>query len=224
MRLPDNYFKDKSPADIVAKVGTINLANISLLGAEELQRIGWLNNPIVDLLYILNSSGVWVTKVNAAGYSIDATLMGTYFDNHSTLNQHSYISSIPPSSVSGSYRRRIAVKEFVLTNGVYTDGELVAALASYYGVMKILGVYCSAAVDGNDMTLAFEDSDNNDLNGAPPSITAVVLPTAFTAALEGLIMYGGADNKALEVDIDTGGGVADNGKIIYIAFEYWYET
>ena len=67
MRLPDNYFREASPSDIIAKVGVIQLSNISMLGPDELIRIGWLNNPIIDILYSMTSAGVWIARTDSSG-------------------------------------------------------------------------------------------------------------------------------------------------------------
>jgi len=80
MRLPDNYFRMLSPADIIAKVATITLANISLWGTEELERIGWLNNPVIDILYSMTSTGVWIARTDTSGLVAEA--------NSSTIADH----------------------------------------------------------------------------------------------------------------------------------------
>jgi hypothetical protein len=39
------------------------------MSVEELLKIGWLNNPIVDKLYKLGSSGLWIpAEQNAGGF------------------------------------------------------------------------------------------------------------------------------------------------------------
>jgi len=66
--LPKGYLYSLNPAQLIAWVGTVTLANISLYTTEFLQYIGWYNNPVVDKLYSLTyPGGVWIANRDASG-------------------------------------------------------------------------------------------------------------------------------------------------------------
>lgn len=43
------------------------LAQVSAMAVEEQIRIGWMDNPAIDTLYSMTSSGVWVARTDASG-------------------------------------------------------------------------------------------------------------------------------------------------------------
>lgn len=59
---PDNWFQDNNPADIVAKVAEITLAEISTWTNDELIRVGWADNYIIERLYDLGNTGIWIAR------------------------------------------------------------------------------------------------------------------------------------------------------------------
>lgn len=223
MNFPDGYFLEKSPAEIIAKVNTVTLANISLLSAEELLRIGWLGNPIIDKLYKIGSTGLWVAREqNAAGTSpLEAFLPILNTSVGQTLAVGDYDPfNIGQTAAQRLRRRVIAVPVAVVAGGAITDQELLPAVASYKYRVKVLGIACS--ITDAAVTILFEDSTPTTYVGCPASgfslgFTADVL----NSSLAGIVIYDATANKNLQVDISGAGAGAAN-FIFYL--EYWLEA
>ena len=146
MDLPKDYFRDKNPADIIAKVATITLANISLLGAPELERIGWLNNPIVDKLYSLTSAGQWVVRVDASGYPKIEAGINTYISKldasrRFVLPPFPTVNYIPDTPTEDDHSKILLVP--LSTDGAGAVGVtgLVIGGAASFPVMDLLGIW-----------------------------------------------------------------------------------
>ena len=73
--LPVDFFRNKSPASIISVVGTLTLAQISGWTEKELLRVGWLDNPIISLIYHLNvNTGIWVSRADTDASESQAIL------------------------------------------------------------------------------------------------------------------------------------------------------
>jgi len=164
----------------------------------------------------------YVAEANSSTINTFLSYVGSrgFLDQRPTLSGYSGVSV----GVTEQMIRVLAVKEIILTNGAASNQELVASKASYYGVVKLKAWYSSAAVDGNTCTFDLQDEDDNALTGVPPAWSVSMLDTALNTSFDGVIAYKGTDQKALEIDVDTGGGAGDDGKILYLIYEYWYET
>lgn len=236
MGLPDNFFWEEPVNLIPTRVASITLATLSTYSGAELLRIGWYLrdnigriyvNPAIDRLYELTIAGVWIARTNSSGQLTESNSASIVSQQAAFAGQTALpsVCALQTSSTIGAnMHRRIGVKDITLANGVAANQVLVAALAGYYGVIELIGLYSSAALDGGDLTAAFQDEDDAALIGAPASMTLACIETAITKTIEGITLYSGVDNKALEVDIDSGGAAADNAKHVYLLYYYWYET
>jgi hypothetical protein len=107
--------------------------------------------------------------------------------------------------------------------GQFANVPLVAALAGYYGVLKITSIKCNAGVAPGAAGLTFESPA-----GTPALPTTEVNP-ALTANVRVTDWLGGTvithatlvDNQAIVADSIGSYGA---GAIVEIMFEWWYET
>jgi len=68
MGLKPDWFREHTPAEIIAKVAVITLAEISRWTPEYLDELGWTDNPIISLMYQLNvTTGIWVSRATSDG-------------------------------------------------------------------------------------------------------------------------------------------------------------
>jgi len=226
--LEKDYFRKHSPATIISTVGTIGLDVISTWTQERLDYLGWTNNPIIDILYSMTSAGVWVARTDASGRVTEAnsiTIDGYLADINEKQTMPTIMSTDSMSTaVLNKTKRRITLLPATLVNGALSNFELVPGVTDYYGVMKILGIFSSLAVDGNTISFDFQDEDDNALAMVPSSWVWDCAATTVNSTWKDIPMWKGTDDKALEVDMDTGGGAGDDAKIIYFLVEYWYET
>jgi len=234
--LEKDYFRKHSPATIISTVGTITLAVISTWTQERLDYLGWTNNPIIDILYSMTSAGVWVARTDASGQQLVVESNSAGIIAHAEYMKYDIRAQLPLSvaGTSGNIssdraeklQHKVTLLPATLANGALSNFELVpqSSPAGYYGIMKILGVFSSAAVNGDTITLDFQDEDDNALTMVPASWDWACVATTVNVTWKDLPMWKGTDDKALEVDMDTGGGAGDNGTIVYFLVEYWYET
>jgi len=218
MRFPDNWFREVSPADIISRIGTVTLANISLLGTEELLRIGWLNNPVIDILYSMTSAGVWVAKTDSSGV-VTTKLNGAQQNYLASIAKYGYQGVAAPDMGSSlNQAHRLGSVSFVSNAGgtIDTDPELVPALAGYYGVCRFIAIVCDDAT-----TPVFEVQEGT--TGLANNQSPGVLVANVNKAFDENYLWGGTDNTALSID---GSDCSDlgNAKNYTIYFEYWYET
>lgn len=229
MDLPDNYFRGLSPADIVAKVATITLANISLLGSDELRRIGWLDNPVIDILYSLTSAGVWVAQTNASGLLTEANSSSIsshagYSRYHIQANRSPMLASpndSPTSAIAAANQRRLAVVPITIAaGGAVTNTVIAPSLAGYKGRFIITGII-SDTTDAT-VTIIFQDEDDALLTGCLAAGFALELTAnVINKTLDGVCVYSGTAAKALEVDVSGVGAGAAN---LILYGEYFYEA
>ena len=223
MRLPDNYFRGLSPADIIAKVATITLANISLLGPDELERIGWLNNPIIDILYSMTSAGVWIARTDSSGQLKVAEEYSSKIEAWSR-----YTPQVISPSVSGyqssntyylQYAKRIARIPYLLAGGVQANLPLVAGLGGYYAVIDSILV---KPVDGiAAFAMTFECPAGTAIEMCEIALVANTINDQLRDYMvHGVLAADASDGDAIVVDLAGGGGV-EAGTIIVT---YHYET
>jgi len=223
MRLPDNYFRSLSPADIIAKVATITLANISLLGPDELERIGWLNNPIIDILYSMTSAGVWISRVNTSGLITDANSAAIAVDSEKAA-----LNTVPPS-ISGyiltdvaQYKKRIPMKAripYTLAGGVQANLQLVPGLANYFAVIDSILVKPVNAIAAFQMT--FECPAGTAIETCELVLVAQTMNDQLRDyVVHGVLAADASDGDPIVVDL-AGGAGAETGTIIVT---YHYET
>jgi len=104
--------------------------------------------------------------------------------------------------------------------GAAADQILVAALAGYYGVVRIKGIIASGAAAA--CLLHFETGTPTALAQLPGGeATVALVANTVNTQLEGVVLYLiNADNLSIRVDVSAGGAA----NTIIIFFEYWYET
>jgi len=227
----------KPPAELVAWVSRVTLAEISKYPTYELERIGWLHNPVVDILYSMTNAGVWISRTGAGGmvatryevdrYGVDLAIRA--INQRPTINGTLSTSSTP----TGLMVRKIAIIPFDLgAGGAEADVTLIPALAGYYGVGRLL--YWQQS-EGNAGLFTFEFHDETPTGLTPNFIYCKIAAdngyspltfgggfstdnTAGRAPVQPIIL-GVADEKALQVDIT---GTANATGVIVL--EYWFET
>lgn len=224
--LYDDWFRGKSPADIIAMVATLTLATISEWSEQELKRVGWTNNPIIDILYSLTSAGVWVGKRDTSGKesgTYDAAIM-----NNLQMSGTPVIAADIGSSIL--WRSRINIVSATLVNGILADVPLVPASAGYYGVIDGIQVLMITQPHDTYLCLTFQDEDNTSLLGSGGgAIKQVIASGILNTTLQNIKLTQATytDNKALEVDLatgaDAGGDAADDYTVVLIV-NYHYET
>jgi len=213
---------------MIAKVATITLANISLLGADELLRIGFVGSIDAKIstygLYGLTSAGVWVSRVDASGQSkvIEQSGANTAAAATSTKNN---IVQMPDgvaelasdtAAAAKRYRRKARVP-YTLVGGTDTV-ELVPALANYYGVID------SILVLPHDAIAAAVFAFSCPAGTAIESCELALVDETINRQLEDFMIHGNltadaSDGDAISLTI-TGIGV-EEGTIIVT---YHYET
>jgi hypothetical protein len=118
------------------------------------------------------------------------------------------------------WHHRIGIATATTAGGAYANLPLVPAVASYYGVMKIIGIY--GDLTDATTTVTFQDEDDTVLTGCPTAgFSLNITNYTVNTQLTNCIFYKGTDAKALEVDISGYGAAANN---IWFVYEYWYET
>ena len=103
--------------------------------------------------------------------------------------------------------------------GALADIELVPAVPGYFGVL-VINKMISGFTDPN-VTFAFQDEDNNRLQGAPIDYVVGFTVSQTNDDLVGLCLYIAAKTaaKALEVDV-TNGAI---GGVLVLHISYFYE-
>ena len=221
MDLPDNYFRDRSPASIIAKVATITLANISLLGTEELIRIGWLGNPIIDILYSMTSAGVWISRVNASGQIQEANTDGVKTNQlyQTIIAAQPTVGNISTLTIAANVHRKVARIPYLLAGGVQANLQLVAGLADYYAVIDSILVKPVDAIAGFQMT--FECPAGTAIEICELALVGQTINDQLRDyVVHGVLAADASDGDAIVVDLAGGGGV-EAGTIIVT---YHYET
>lgn len=221
--LEDNHFKIIPPAQIISEVGTITLATISLWSVEELKRIGWLDNSIIDLLYKLGSTGVWTAREQSADGTGPTELQiafrnATFAKTNSTYNLFDFGAQ---TALPAYYaQRRCAVIPITVGGGGATaDTVIVPALAGYKSCCRILGIISSITEAAT--VLDFEDEDNTDLEGNLSGGFAMnFTASTMNSQLTNVLLRGTVAAKSAEVDVTSFGA----GGTILIYLEYWYEA
>lgn len=187
----------------------------------------------VGLVMALKSGGTFtsrdslgqdkVVEASAAGILTQATGVA----NNISYQLASLLRALPlsvgdnvlqPTSAQAAYaHHRIISVPFTLVGGVLANLELVPALASYKGRMRILAVWSDTAFAA---TLTFQDEDDAALV-PPPCIETATIATAYTPISynQPSLYWCDTANKALEVDISGGAGV----EVGWILLEFWYE-
>ena len=211
MPMPDNWFKEHSPADIVSKVGEITLAVISEWSDEELRRIGWLDNLIIDRLFSMTSAGVWNYRVSSSGeYSI--VIDGRVSDIMSgvatqevasrQLNNEGYTTVNSMSAIAGILLKRAHATGTVAGgSGAIAATDLVAAVASKKISCDMIQFTLSASGDHEGGTITVKDGDGTTLavgiiSSQKPELTLrFVDPTS-------------AVNKKITFELANAGGLA----------------
>jgi hypothetical protein len=218
--IPDNWFREHSPAQIIAKVGEITLTVISEWSEEELARVGWSNNPVIDILYSLTSAGVWIARTTASGEAItfdNSTYSQATVARYAVQGFRPCISGLASSSAVQIQRTPVVgIVNFTSNAGgsIDSDPELVPALAGYYGVIEKL------IVIGPNETPIFE------IQGGSTAIGVNVSPGTLDAQVPtemDVFRYSSNDNEAISLD-GSGCSALGNAQTYEIQVVYHYET
>jgi hypothetical protein len=108
--------------------------------------------------------------------------------------------------------------------GVVVGEEIVPARAGSYGAFLIESIWCDTA---RTLVLTFNDEDGFAINptnmtpiGLSATISASRIPYYFQVPI---LVYGVADNKALEVGITGGAIFPVPNSLVVLYGKYWYE-
>lgn len=224
--LPDNYFRRFTPAELIAAIAASQptLAQLSLENAGELERIGWTNNPIVDILYSLTSAGVWIARVDASGKQlISDTTQQTYQVMQLSQGGQPTITYPYPATQNGITAAKRCIRKVIFTSAadgsIATDPELVAAVASFYGVGRIISIQALAA-SGAAPVFEIQEGATEICKIATAQFEA---NKPLNANFGDQYFYIGTDNTAISLD---GSGCSSLGNAVtyHMWIEYWYET
>ena len=230
MELPDGYLLSLTPAGLIAWLKSLTstateaaglTAISSMFSTQELIRIGWYDNPTRELLYLLGNTGLWAARPQ------DTTGRTPVVESNSA-SQSEYQASLLRGSVtvvktissSSSFVRKYYAVPFALAGGAQANLSLLPAVASYFGVIRIIGIISDTTIAAFGVT--FECPAGT---AALPSVfTLALTEDVLNTSLQGVVITGAGtdpanDNDAIVVDL-TGGG-AETG---FILFEGWYET
>lgn len=230
--LRKNYLLDKSPADLIAWVATVGLANISLYTYDYLKHIGWyielpngivFLNPVVKELYTFTNAGVWVDRKDASGYDIAPGIIqqnSTYSYKALANIMRPTISELYPTSsttVVLKSKPRKHLVSFISNAGgtIDNDPELVPALAGYYGVIDEIVV-----ISNGPNTPLFEIQEGS--TGLGQKVSPGTLVAGKPQVME-CLRYGSTDNSAISLD---GSDCSDlgNAQNYDLEVHYHYET
>jgi hypothetical protein len=217
MGLPDNYLHTLTPAGLISWVSTVTLAQISLMTTAELVRIGWYNNPVVDILYSMTSAGVWVLRVTSEGKPMVTEDQSSNLVRFARLGAEPMVSpNIPPDS--NAIQWTLAAVSFTSNAGgsIDTDPELAPALAGYFGIVELLAIVGDSAE-----TPVFEIQEGS--TGLPNKQSPGVLVANVSKAFDYNRLWNGTDGTAISID---GSDCTDLGNTVTftIYFRYRYET
>ena len=173
----------------------------------------------MDILYSVTSAGVWIARTNTSGQLTEA-------NSSNLLAWNRYGNSKPtigtPSSTPGAEQHhKYAILQATLAGGASANFPLLAALAGYFGVVKIIGILSNTTIAA--LTLTWECPAGT---AALPGTTVLSMTeNIVNKALEGIIITGAGvdpnnDNDAIVVDISGGAGA----EVITFILETWYET
>lgn len=232
--LPDNYFRELPPAALITAVGSITLATISTWDVKELQRLGWLNNPIIDILYSMTSAGVWIARTDASGYP----KMGDYYNNSSHVANQYSLESIRndehvtyqtiSDSTKGKLWKRVIQIPLTEAAGSIAATPIVPALASFKGHCLIRKIWAPVGTTdaANEWTISSEAGGG--ITGPSTfsmAITALrnhwVDAGAAGVSGEGILVYNTTANKAIQI---SAANLANVGTTYYLEVLFWYEA
>lgn len=220
--LYNDWFRGKSPADIITMVATIGLTTISEWSEQELKRVGWTNNPIIDILYSLTSAGVWIAKTDTSGQ--DKVVEANSADIRTRTLQTAYGAMGPfvnalmsaGSSTVTMFEKRVTTVPYALAGGVQANLSLCADTgeASFNVIDGIIVIPVNALAGG--LTMQFESPAGTAI-GDPINTGALVANTP-NLNLRDVRIYNGTDNEALVVDLSGGAGV-ETGRLMV----FWHK-
>ena len=224
MPLENNWFRKHTPEEIVAMVSTLTLATISTWTQEELDRIGWTNNPIIDILYGLTSAGTWTSIVDPSGH-----LEGAFDSSIETIvSQSRYMDSVNREpSVSGYIAptgsnvvplvRRTKILTFV-TNGAGAAAAqaLHTGPAGFYPVVRIKRVISNVIGGATEMLFTVTGGA---LVG-PAQVNIALVAHTINEQMKDLLLYNLTDASVINLAINAGPISAN----VYVEVEYWSET
>jgi len=171
--------------------------------------------------YMLNTSGA-ITEASAAAINGNTgyTACNTVLSAHATISGPNGINS----GTTPTYNAQLRIGRAVATAdgaGAFANVPLVAALAGYYGVVKITSIKPNATVAAGAASLTFESPAGT---AALPSLE---VQPGITANMRDINMQGLVithatlvDNQAIVVDGAGWGALT----VVEIMFDYWYET
>ena len=169
----------------------------------------------------------WRWKADTAGVNTvtEASAVGQAFVIHEHMPTVAYaptIGIVPGTTYSVPYSKRIGRAVATADGaGAFANVPLVAALAGFYGVVKIKSIKPNATVAAGAASLTFESP------AATPALPSIEVQPGITANMRDINMQGLVvshatlvDNQAIVVDGAGWGALT----VVEIMFEYWYET
>ena len=230
--IPTGHLNRMSPDQIIAFVAINTLAVISTWSTDELIRIGWLGNPIVDILYSLTSAGVWIARTDTSGRETEAN--SAAIKSNVEQSMWNLRASVPPtingyplsSANATAMVRKIGILARTITAnaGGTLDADIPIVAASgagtlFFGVAELLNIRANQIVAAG-ATLVIQ-------NGAGVALAEITLPalTANTPLdLSGLRIFPAALTDNSEIYFDTTSHDLGNATVFTLEYNWWLET
>lgn len=229
MPYEEGAFLRMSPAEIIRRVAASDpsLAMVSGWTVEEQIKVGWLGNPIINLLYSLTSAGVWIARTKTDGsVIIDSDLRD--YTNYTELETRSLmpptITRIRPTTGTEAAMRVHGLMPVVLTSNaggnLAADVDLTpAGVGGQYWIAYIRTIRCTDAALTPTLVLQDEDGTASLTGNLCPGTSSAYVPMT---TLREIPIYTTVKNKKLIVDTTSSG--LGNTKTWILVVEYWAET
>jgi hypothetical protein len=228
--LPDNYFGRLSPAGIISAVSTITLAAISTWSIDELKRVGWLNNPIVDILYSMTSAGVWIARTDASGYQqVADTATKTNLVAFGYQGANPMVGACSTSStVAAVMQHKIAQIPLTEAGGSIAATAIVTGIASYKARCIIRKIWAPTGTTDAANTWSITSEAGGAIIGPSDftmNLTALrnhwVDAGAAGVSGTGILCYNTTADKDILL---SAADLAAVGTTYNVEVEYWYEA
>jgi len=219
-------------AELIDFVSRTTLAEISSWSAQDLEDIGWTNNPLVNILYSLTSAGVWIARTDTSGRETEAN--SAAIKSNVEQSMWNLRASVPPtingyplsSANATAMVRKIGILARTITAnaGGTLDADIPIVAASgagtlFFGVAELLNIRANQIVAAG-ATLVIQ-------NGAGVALAEITLPalTANTPLdLSGLRIFPAALTDNSEIYFDTTSHDLGNATVFTLEYNWWLET
>lgn len=198
---------------------------------EELRRIGWLDNPMVDILYSITSAGAWIARTDTSGRAQDANSSAIMaYSQISNYGLFTTVGAATPTSVvaATNYKRRIAQIPLTEAAGAIAATVIVSGVASYKAYCIIKKIWAPTGTTDAANSWSITSAAGGGITGPAAfdmNITALrnhwVDAGAAGVSGKGILVYNTTANKDILL---SAADLAAVGTTYYVEVEYWYEA